>query len=235
MSAISALLLAIAVQSTGTLVQGRESSSYVGSVGNLRTIDGPMNAKPSDQALLNARGMMACTVKRRPALTEQLLDTTDVTHFQKLTTELGPTLQKCAGETGNKDAAKTELKFSSSMMRSLIAEASLAQKGLPALAPIAYVATAPGSEWLTGDPGRRIVLRMADCLSAKEPRKVEAILAAPSGSGPEGAAFSALAPTFPACLEKNVTLTTNRVGLRLALASALDRRSRQPALATEAK
>ena len=235
MSSVLALLVATAVQSTGTLVPNSDSSSSVASLGLLRTVEGPMEVKPSDAALANARGMMACAVKKKPVEAAQVLSAIDLTGIATVVRRLMPTLQTCMGKAAEREAGSVELGLSTNMLRALMAEAWMRQKGLPSLAPVAYIHTAPGSDWLSGNLGQKIVLRMADCLAAKEPYRSEAMLYATPGSPEERAAFSALTPVFSSCLEKNVTLTTNRVGVRLALASAIDRRSRQPAPAIGTK
>lgn len=78
--------------------------------------------------------------------------------------------------------------------------------------------------------GRDAVIdEMAVCIAAINPQGIRSIFKTLHNSKEEGAAFSAMGPSFGKCLESGVQLTANALALRTALAEALYHRAYDPA------
>lgn len=225
---------ATARQSTGTLIPGRDSSAYVGSVGALRpkpdAVLPTLEQQPSGVALANGRGMAACLWKRQPNGAAALLKILNTSAFAAEVKRIMPTLQTCWGAQ-IRDTTYSGLGISNNALRGLVAEAYYRRKGWPNLPPANYSSVMEGSDWISSDPGQKVVLRTADCLAAREPGRVVALLSTEPDSLAEKSAFVTLAPAIPSCLEQGVSLSAKRAGMRLALASAIDRRARLSAAA----
>lgn len=228
MSGTATLAVLVVMQSTGTLVPNRESSAVVGSIGALRTTTPEPAAseqQPTQAALAYGRGMATCLWKRYPRSAADLLNSEDVQSFSNSVRQAMHAMQACSSEQMH-DFGTSALALSNSSLRGLVAEARFRHDGFPRLGAINYSSVTVGSDWITTDPGQKVVLRTADCLAATQPERAMALLYAAPDSIEEKSTFSALAPAIPSCLEQGVSLSANRAGMRLALASAIDRRTR---------
>lgn len=114
-------------------------------------------------------------------------------------------------------------------MRGLFADARFGRDGVPKLSSARYVSVEAGSDWITADPGQKVLLRTSDCLAARYPGESANLLATQPNSAAEKTAFGPIAAALSGCLEKGVTLSARRSALRLTLASAMDRRTRSAA------
>jgi hypothetical protein len=213
------------VPATGTLIPGNSTSAPVGSIGGRPIPNGPMEAQPSDAAFAAARAMAGCLVRRRPDDVQAMLGASSVGEFMSARAQAGGTFTRCALATASKDVSVIQMSFTPTNLFGLLAEAWLIRKGHPSLPVVPNSTGATSLDWMASDMGRRVVVRLADCLARREPDRSSALVRSEPLSSSEAAALASVTPLIPSCLEKNVTLATNRNGLRLALAAALYRRT----------
>jgi hypothetical protein len=187
-------------------------------------VDDPdMEVKPDTAALTKAREVAACVEKSAPDKVDALLGATDVAAFEAAWRPVKSKMSTCFYNRSETDA---HLRMTNNFVRSLMAEARFRRLGPASLAAIDYTSVVEGSDWITGDAGAKVVLRTADCVAARKPAEAAALLGTMPESAEEKTRFATLVPTLGSCLETGVTLKANRSGMRLALASALDRRTR---------
>lgn len=233
----SALLFLVAVAwstatsaqtTTRTPVPGKQPASPVASAGGARpAARNDFETQPTDAALTGARIAAACVVKRRPNDVRSVLSATSWRQFTSTLARLKGTLSACAGKVADKTMTVT-LRFKPSGMIGVLAEAWFRENGAPTLTATAYAPRTSSLEWISDDPSVEIVQRLAACLAATRPDLAAAIVRVGPASADETSSFKALTPLIPSCLETNVTLATNRAGLRFALAAALYRRAFVP-------
>jgi hypothetical protein len=187
-----------------------------------------LEGQPDNAAVTTGRKIAACMVARQPSRVDALLAQTNVAGLQAAWKFLKGPAEGCLFNAVEADA---DLFFSSNMIRSLLAEARFQRTGPARLSAADYSSVVEGSDWVTDNPGSKVVLRTADCVAVRKPSETADLLATPPGGAEERAAFAALVQALGTCLEAGVTLKANRTGMRLALASALDRRTRTTAAA----
>jgi hypothetical protein len=207
-------------QTTGSLIQNRGNSSSVSSV-QLNEQD--LEMKPDVAALNMARGVAACVEKSAPEKVDALLGTTESAAFEAAWKPVQNKMSTCFYNRVTWDA---NLRMTNNLVRSLMAEARFRRLGAVTLTPVDYASVVEGSDWITDDAGAKVVLRTADCVAARKPIEAAALLQTVPDSADEKTRFAALVPALGTCLETGVTLKANRPGMRLALASALDRGAR---------
>jgi len=207
-------------QTTGSLIPNRGTSSSVSSINVDRA---NLEGQPGARAMSTGRAMATCMVARQPKRVEVLLAQTSAAGMDLAWRPLLAAADGCLFNAIDSDA---DLIFSNNTVRSLLAEAMFMKAGPPRLALAQYSSVVEGSDWITDNAGAKVVLRTADCVVARKPAEVADLLATTPEAATEKSAFAALVPTLGTCLETGVTLKANRTGMRLALASALDRRAR---------
>ena len=210
---------------TGTLVPGKGTSSPVVSTGHYERGPEVTEVMPSDAAITAARAMAKCAVEKRPAEVQAALDAADWRSFILATQELSSTMSRCAGKLAGDGVSQVQFGFGPPTYYGVLSEAWLLQKGMRRLEPTTYAAASPSFAWLSRGARDIVVLRLADCLAHKEPLRVEALVRSAPLSAKEKAGFASINPVLPACLESNVTLSATKTKLRLALATAMYRRS----------
>lgn len=209
---------------TGTNT-GRETSQTVYSLG---AWGGP-EIQPTDKAIAVGREMARCAVGRKPDRVRAALDVHDRNEFLTAFNRFSDTVADCFSLSGG-----AELAVQPSALAGMFAEAWFARSGTPTLAASKYDPNAPKLDFMANGPASLVQLRLAECLSSREPDAVKAFVSVKPGSAEEDAAFGAIIPLIPACLDKNVTLKATRSALRLAMAYALYRRMLEPSAAAEA-
>lgn len=215
---------------TGTLIPGRETSSPVASVGTVGRgatgSDTYGEAQPTVTALNVARTTLRCVIKKRPDSVQAMLVATDRAQLLASYHSVDLIFTDCAARSARGEGF--QLGMGRGTLMGLAAEASLARNRIPVLAEVPYTSQISELDWTTEQPGTKIVLRLASCLSSTKPQQVVNLLYTAPASAGEAAAFGALAPAFPSCLERNTTLKTGKSGLRLALALSYYRRILNP-------
>jgi hypothetical protein len=180
---------------------------------------------PSDAAIALARATANCVVGKKPADAQIALNAADWRSFILATQKLAPAMSQCVGKVADDGVSQAELGFSAPTYFGVLAEAWVIRNGMRALEPVAYAADTPSFGWLSRGAADSVVLKLADCLAHKEPQRVEALVRSKPLSDQEAAGFASIRPVLPTCLDSNVTLSASKSKLRLALATAIYKRS----------
>lgn len=230
LASLLAMISAVAVASppeveTGTLIPGKEPAAPVGTTG--RYVRGPETTEvmPDEAAIAAARAMAGCAIGRKPEDVQQALNAADWRTYILATQKLSPVMSRCAGKVAEDGVTRMQIGFGPPTYFGILSEAWLIKKGMPHLDAVAYTTEAPSFAWLSRNVGDSVVFRLADCLAHKEPERVEALVRSKPLSAQEAAGFASIRPVLPTCLDSNVTLNASKTKLRLALATAIYRRS----------
>ena len=187
-----------------------------------------MDVQPTDEALAVGRSMARCAVSQHSDKVKVALAAATVDEFLKATRKIKESLEDCMAYGGRNLADFSRFEFGPSSLAGLLSEAMLARNGMPALASAKYDANAPKLDQMAGSAASLVQLRLGECLAMTQPAALGAFVASAPSSPQELAAFQALLPAIPTCLDKNVTLKATRSSLRLASAFALYRRTVEP-------
>ncbi|MFS0736408.1 hypothetical protein ABC347_05095 [Sphingomonas sp. 1P06PA] len=214
--------------STGTLIPGRSTVAPVYNAGNPYRYVGSaeMIDQTAEAAMATGRAMARCLVNREEKRVMAALETNDGdpasnSHFVRLQ----PQLTSCLGKSVEGMGSQVAVNLSRATLRGLLSEAWLRKHAPPVMAEQAFDDAAQARAIRTGNPSRDIVSAMADCLVFTAPAESVQLVTSDPASPAEKVAITALVPSLSSCVPKKVTLKTNRTGIRLALASALYRRT----------
>jgi hypothetical protein len=187
-----------------------------------------------DQAL-GAKAMADCMYDQNVELARAVLLAANKEFADNAIRRLSGNINCSRLSVGNDLVQARVAKFSSEVLRGMLAERSLVKAGpalaaLPAL-PLQKVYQRP---WFAVTGRHLSVDEMGACIADTNPAGIAALIRTVPTSREEGAAFGALGANLSECLRAGTKLQANRQSLRAALADALFQRLHAPAPAAEA-
>lgn len=186
-----------------------------------------------DAAIAVARQMASCAVTRKPKAVVETLAAKDLASYKVALGKLSPTLSDCSVRSAAEELRSQRLGMSNAMLVGVLSEAELRRTGNWNVPADGNRVAPDVAGYLYSRADQRVVAETASCLAHVEPGRSAVLVASDPGSAGEAKAFAALLPAIGGCLERNVTLTASRPVLRLAMATALYRRSLEPARAIQ--
>ncbi len=215
---------------TGTRLPG-DRPGNVASAGTPPAITARSVTARAEQGSEIAHDTAICLASRKPQLSEAVVLAPDEKARLSAIKTLMPSLETCLVTGGAKSAH--EMRFQSSILAGVLAEALLRKAGRPKLSALPprhdYAA-----KWTSDEAGKKTVEEMAVCLSERQPEQVAELLWSDPGTSRELSAMAAIQPAIGPCLTAKATLKTNRLGLRVALARAYFYRTFTPQVAATA-
>jgi len=201
---------------TGTLVPGYHPAAPIGSSGfsGRPIVADELQPIPNAQALLSARRVVTCVVNSSPAKVRTYLLSAPDQHKFAL---LGNGMSTCLGSVSD-DGRETQMNTGGSMMHRLFAEGYLRKHEMKELSAISLDKLLQDPRFKSGPAGAD---KLSQCLVYTQPALSRNLVVSSPGSDGEATAVGAIAPFISGCLDKGVTMTINRDGLRLHLADAL--------------
>lgn len=217
----SALLLAAAAQiAPGEAPTGSR-------LANRPLLGSRLTAK--DQAV-GAKAMADCLYDQNERIARTALLASSKESADKAVEVLSGTVRCERMRLGNDFVAVREFKYSSEVLRGMLAERALAKSSpemaaLPAL-PLQKVYSRP---WFAVTGRHLTVDEMGAGIADINPAGIGALIRTVPTTPDEGQAFAALSPDMGKCLRAGTKLQANRQSLRAALAEALFQRLNAPA------
>lgn len=182
----------------------------------------PPPPAPLAQSYEVTRGMAACVMKNDEPHALVFIDAVGSSAITAAIKPLNAAMSSCLGSGG------LTLKAKPHGLQAFFAEAALRQTTLPVL-PIIPKQETYSIKWLSSDLAQASLEEMAICLADTHPHEVEIFISSDPSSSSEKVALDDLTSFLKPCVPPSAKLTTDRMGLRLALSAALYHRVFDPA------
>jgi hypothetical protein len=185
-----------------------------------------------DQAV-GAKAMADCLYDQNERVARAALLASTKERADKAVEVLSGTVRCERMRLGNEFVAVREFKYSTEVMRGMLAERALA-KSRPQVAALASLPLQKIYQrpWFAVTGRHLTVDEMGACIADVNPAGIGALIRTVPAAPEEGQAFAALSPDLGRCLRAGTKLQANRQSLRAALAEALFQRLNAPAAPT---